>query len=97
MDRTPRLVSVRGGYDLRMSMMADRLAALPEDVMRMISAEVERFRAATLIQALYRRYRTVFSYFVDGRRYYGPIANVLLNARSRRINARLGGFGLAPR
>lgn len=57
-DKQMSLVSnYRQGYDLRFSMMADRIAALPMDLMEMIIHQVKRIRAAISIQAVARGMR----------------------------------------
>ena len=88
-DRLPEELQDRTGVPP----VVGRLLLLPVELVE----RIYQMAKAILIQANFRRYRSVFSRFVDGRRYYGPVANRLNTARSRRIAERFrqrpGGFG----
>jgi len=70
------MVSRREGYNIRMEMLADRLLALPTELLKMIYENVRLDHAATRIQAMWRRYT----------------ASILNNARSRRFALRFSAF-----
>ena len=46
--------STQEGYDLRFSMIANKIAALPEEIAAMIWKQVQEFRAARFIQRITR-------------------------------------------
>ena len=52
------MVSRREGYNIRMEMLADRLLALPTDMLKLIIEKLELDRAATRIQTAFRRFVT---------------------------------------